>query len=209
MRFLVISIVVALGVGVGCGRSTTPPPAASGQPTSSTAPVTASGADPAPADSDEYVLSKEAAGKLGARAFRVRGLSGGGWTRTEDRDPILMQLSGPPGGPLQFQVRVYSDASAPIEKLFKDAVTPMAPLKVGPAEKVRIAGADHDAQSFRTGTSLATANWCAIKLPPSAGASKGLLVLAEVGTNETTEPKCEISLRHAPIKPLVESLAFE
>lgn len=118
-----------------------------------------------------------------------------------------MKLSGPPGGPLGFEVHAY--AEAPIEKLFRQAVPSSVsqPMTAGKPEKVRVAGEDRDAQAFRVGQSMATSNWCAIKVPSETRA--GLLLLAQVGTNEKIAPSCALSTGAAPIRPLIDSFALD
>jgi hypothetical protein len=206
---LALVLSASSAASAGCGKSTAPSPAPAPLPATDEAKA-AVAPSTGPSDDDGVRVSSEVAGKFGAPGFRSKGLKGQGWSRIEPRGNVFFELSGPPGGPLHFQVRAYSDApsGASIEKLFKETDRSQS-AKPGPAEKVRLAGAEREAQSFHTGAGHAAANWCVIKLPASEGASKGLLVLAEVGVNEGTPPKCEHSLRHDAIKPLVESFTLE
>lgn len=190
---------LAIGLTWSCAKSGAPNDGrsspASSAPTA-TAPAEAASAEP-----------RDAVG--GSPAFHVDGGAGHGWVRLGpgEAGAALMKLSGPPGGPLGFEVHSY--AEAPIEDLFRRAVPSAAsqPITAGSPEKVRVAGADRDAQAFRVGRSMATSNWCAIKVP--SGARAGLLLLAQVGTNEKTAPTCSLSTGAAPIRPLIDSFTVE
>lgn len=221
MRLAALALAASLSASA-CGKSgdpsPTPPRPSAGAPAptasaGAAAPTTtASAAAPVaperPADDDELVVSREIAARAGASGLRIAGLRGHGWSRSGPEGPVLCRLSGPPGGPLGFEVRAYSDGAATIEKQFTGAVS-HAPMRPGRAEKVRLAGAERDAQSFRTGEGFATTDWCAVRVPSAERAAKGLLVLAHVRGREGAEPTCERSLRHAAIAPLVASFELE
>ena len=83
------------------------------------------------------------------------------------------------------------------------------PLTVGKPEKVTLAGAEREAQSFMTGESLATTNWCVVKVQAAEGATTGLLVLLHIGGRNKAEPSCGAATGAAQLKPLVESFAIQ
>ncbi len=215
---------------LACSKSAEPPPTETREPRSTAvAPASAVGATPPPstasapvvaasatalaererpADDDVLVVPASAAGS--ARGFRISGLRGHGWSRSGSDGRVLVTLSGPPGGPLGFEVRASSAegaGSATLEKQFAEAVT-HRPSRAGRPEKVRLAGAEREAQAFRTGEGLATTSWCAVRVPGAPGRA-GLLVLASTGGRGDAEPTCEASLRHEAIAPLVASFALE
>jgi len=182
--------------------ATTPPAPPTATTSTASAPASAQPADP-PA------ISVPANG--GHPGFMFGGVSGHGWSRGTPEGSVLIRLGGPPGGPLGFEVRTYSDGvsdPATLAKLFADT-GPHGPITEGKPETVTVAGGARAAQAFRTGKSLATTNTCVIKLPSAPGARSGLLILAEVGTNEKTAPECSHSLEHGPIKPIIASFQLQ
>lgn len=135
--------------------------------------------------------------------FELRGLRGQGWT-VITLEGAFFAVSGPPGGPLGLQIRAYDEKSGDNAKLFESIVT-HKPLKVGKAEKVELAGEQREAQSFRTGASLASTAYCLIRLPAKPGAKNGLVFLADSGMNEKDEPSCKKALDAPALKPIVAS----
>jgi len=192
---------------------TAPPVAAAEAATNPSAPPAATpsaGSGPASAQpADPHAVSVPASN--GHPGFRFGGVSGHGWSRGTPEGSLLIRLGGPPGGPLGFEVRTYRDGvsdPATLAKLFADTGA-HGPIIEGKPETVTVAGGARAAQAFRTGQSLATTNTCVIKIPSAPGARDGLLILAEVGTNEKTAPECSHSLEHGPIKPIIESFQLQ
>ncbi|MBW2278529.1 MAG: hypothetical protein JRF63_13630 [Deltaproteobacteria bacterium] len=171
----------------------------------------------APSDADDFAITvdqAEAAG-LPAIGFKLSGLKGHGWTRfAADRNRYI-SLSGPPGGPLSFSVTPYSDTvSGPqtLKQLFTKAVEGhggLDPVVEGEPEQVSVGGSEREAQAFRTGRSLATSNWCVVRIPAEGIEGAGLLMTLRLGTKEDRDPTCGHSLKSRALKPLAESFELE
>jgi hypothetical protein len=169
----------------------------------------------APSDSDSFAITADQAKAVGLPpiGFELSGLKGHGWTRfAPDRNRYL-SLSGPPGGPLSFLVSPYSDDGSPtLEQLFRKAFadqSALEPFLAGEPEKVEIAGAEREAQAFRTNRSLATSNWCVVKIPAAKIENTGLLMTLRIGSKEDRTPSCALSLKSAALAPLARSFRLE
>jgi hypothetical protein len=191
-------------------------PADSAAPTTSAPPsAEPTAAAPAPTQEGSIAVSATEAEKLGLPAIGFRAsMKKGGWSITGPTKERYASASGPPGGPLIFRASPYEGANdkAPIDGLFRKAVSDFSgldPIEAGPVESVTLGGKKLDAQSFRTGSSLATTNWCVVKAPASAGSKTGVLFLFGVGSGEGKKPTCKASLEHEPIAEIVKTLAFE
>jgi hypothetical protein len=171
----------------------------------------------APSDSDDFAITADQAKAAGLPAigFKLSGLKGHGWTRFAADANRYISLSGPPGGPLSFSVRPYTDtASGPqtLEQLFNKAVEGrggLEPMVVGEPEKVSVGGKEREAQAFRTGRSLATSNWCVVRIPAENIDGAGLVMTLVLGTVEDREPTCDHSLKSRALKALAESFELE
>ena len=169
----------------------------------------------APSDADDFAITADEAKAAGLPAigFKLSGLSGHGWTRFAADQNRYISLSGPPGGPLSFSITPYSDtASGPqtLKQLFTEKVEGrggLEPVVDGKPEKVSVGGAEREAQAFRTGRSLATSNWCVVRIPAEGVEGAGLLMTLVLGTKEDREPTCAHSLKSRALKPLAESFA--
>jgi hypothetical protein len=171
----------------------------------------------APSNSDSFAITAAQASAVGLPAigFKLSGLKGRGWTRFAADRARYISLSGPPGGPLSFSITPYSDGETgppTMEQLFKGAVAGhggLDPIVKGKPEKVTVAGAEREAQAFRTGKSLATSNWCLVRIPSEKVEGAGLLMALTLGTKEDREPTCAHSLKSKALAPLIESFQFE
>jgi hypothetical protein len=171
----------------------------------------------APIDSDTFSITADQAREAGLPAigFKVSGLKGHGWTRFAPDRKRYISLSGPPGGPLSFSVTPYTDGAGDpltLEQLFRERIEGRGgidPFVTGEPEKVELAGAEREAQAFRTGKSLATSNWCVVKVPSAEIEGAGLLVILRIGSKEDRLPTCKLSLKAAALAPLAKSFALE
>ncbi len=192
-------------------------PVDSAAPTASAAPSAEPSAATPPAPQEGAIaVSAAEAQKLGLPAIGFRAsMKKGGWSITGPTKERYADASGPPGGPLIFRASPYNDGTLDqivIETLFKRALSDFSgldPIEKGPAETVTLGGKKLEAQSFRTGKSLGTTNWCVVKAPAGDGARQGVLFLFGVGSDEKKTPTCKASLEHEPIAEIVKSLVFE
>ncbi|NUO47896.1 MAG: hypothetical protein HOV80_03470 [Polyangiaceae bacterium] len=199
------------------------PTSAPAEPTGTAAPTTTDAASaaptaatPGPTQEGGIAVSADEAQKLGLPRLGFKAsMKRGGWSITGPNKVRYAQASGPPGGPLIFRADPYDDGKLDqiaLETLFKKALADFSgldPIEKGPAETVTLGGRKLDAQAFRTGKSLATTNWCAVKAPAGEGARQGILFLFAVGTGEGKKPTCKASLDHDPIAEIVSTLKFE
>jgi hypothetical protein len=137
----------------------------------------------------------------------------GGWSITGPTNEHYLSASGPPGGPLSVRVQPYDEAKSgkELDKLFRAALekwSGLDPIETGPKETVTLGEKKLEAQSFRTGQSLGTTNWCIIKAPGPASGS-GALFLFGTGSNEKTKPSCKQTLEHDAIAEIVTTLKFD
>ncbi|MBL9023083.1 MAG: hypothetical protein JNL21_12850 [Myxococcales bacterium] len=205
----------------GAGSSAPPASAsasASSSAASSSAAPSTSAAAPALAPLKDGVFSitkaEASALRLPAIGFRVTMKRGGLSVQGPSRAQYV-SASGPPGGPLAFIAKPYNDGvsdQAALEVLFRRALSDWSgfePIEAGPAETVTVGGKKLEAQSFRTGKSLATTNWCVVKVPAAKNARDGVLFLFGVGTGESAKPSCKPSLQHQALAEIVSTLVFE
>lgn len=187
-------------------------------PSTSASTASASAATPTPPPTfaqrnDGFAISAADAQKLGLPALGMSAkMTKGGWTIFAADASSYAGASGPPGGPLSFRARPYRDGKATLQALFEKALSDSSgldPIVVGGTATVTVGGRNLEAQSFRTGQSLATTNWCVIKAPTKDGAAEGALLLFGTGSNEQTKPNCEQTLKHEAIAEIIASLAFE
>lgn len=157
-----------------------------------------------PTNEDVFSLKRADAGAAGV-GFQVSGLANQSWTRIAS-PRTLLQLSGPPGGPLGFEVRGYGE-DAEVTDLAKTfaGFNERGPVTPGAEEKVELGGRAYEARAFGTGASLAATTWCLIRVPAKAGAKTGLLVLAHAGARHGAPPSCKDALQAPAIVPLVKS----
>jgi len=171
----------------------------------------------APSDSDDFAITADEAKAAGLPAigFKLSGLKGHGWTRFAADKNRYISLSGPPGGPLSFSVTPYTDpASGPqtLKELFAKKLEGrkgLEPMVDGKPEKLTVGGVEREAQAFRTGYSLATSNWCLVRIPAEGVEGAGLLMTLRLGTKEDREPTCAHSLKSRALKPLAESFTLD
>ncbi len=171
----------------------------------------------APSDADDFSITAEQAKAAGLPAigFKLSGLKGHGWTRfAADRNRYI-SLSAPPGAPLTFSIKPYSDTTSgpqTLKQLFTKAVgdhSGFDPVVEGELEKVSVGGKEREAQAFRTGRSLATSNWCMVRIPAESIERTGLLMTLRVGTKKDWAPTCGHSLKSRALKALFESFELE
>jgi hypothetical protein len=200
------------------GASSSAPPSSANASASSSAAPSASAAAPALAPLQDGVFSitkaEASALRLPAIGFRAT-MKKGGFTVSGPSNDQYVMASGPPGGPLSFLAKPYNDGvsdQAVIEVLFRKALSQWSgldPIEKGPSETVTLGGKKLEAQAFRTGKSLATTNWCVVKVPMTKDAREGVLFLFGTGAGESTKPSCKASLEHQALAEIVSTLAFE
>ena len=192
--------------------ASTTPPSSSAAP-SATAPAAPTST---PVEDGTFAITRAeaAALRLPAVGFRVT-MKQGGFTVSGASSEQYVRASGPPGGPLTFLAKPYNDGvsdQAALEVLFRKALSDWSgldPVEKGASETVTLGGKKLEAQAFRTGKSLATTNWCVVKVPAAKGARDGVLFLFGTGTGESTKPTCKASLEHQALAEIVSTLAFE
>ena len=99
-----------------------------------------------------------------------------------------------------------------MEQLFRkgfDDQGVLEPFVAGEPEKVEIAGAKREAQAFRTNRSLATSNWCVVKIPAEKIENTGLLMTLRIGSKEDRTPSCALSLEAKALAPLAKSFRLK
>lgn len=133
-----------------------------------------------------------------------------GWTKSGPTGDTLLQLSGPPGGPLGLSVtrtRALPDEAsfaAWIKAEFKRTMN--RDVDPGTPTRVALGGAQGMAYSFTSGESLARTAYC-IALYPVEQPSKGsIVVTADVGAGPKQPASCASVTADPSIAPVWTSL---
>jgi hypothetical protein len=137
-----------------------------------------------------------------------------GWTKsTPTEGDTLLQLSGPPGGPLSVTVNRGPDLpgdaelAAWIKAYIKKEMN--QDVEGGAPAKVALGGADARAYAFFTGGGMARTEWC-FALWPKTGAGKGsVIVSAGVSAGNKKAASCPSVTTSALIAPVWSSLKIE
>ncbi len=159
-----------------------------------------------PPDANSFSLGAKNAARTGSSpiGFRVDGLSGHGWSRSSTKNVYLV-LSGPPGGPLGFEVLGYEGAGKKSVRELYLARHPQHADAPSQDARMTVARLERPAVAFRTGSSHATTNVCVIQVAALTDAGKGLLVVTHTSSSERTAPDCELAQKNDAIRPLLES----
>jgi hypothetical protein len=187
--------------GTGSGEK---PPRSAEKPPTSAAPL---------ASPMSFSISAEEAKRTGLPPIGLRAALGpGGFTVFPPAGDILVQASGPPGGPLSFRAVALRGAlpSSPSDRLRAalSGTTGLEPIVEGATERVELARQTLDAQAFRTGVELAATDHCLVTVPLDAKRA-GLLLLFGVPASAKEAPSCSRVLPHAAFAELVKTLEID
>jgi len=233
-RFVTLAGVVLLATGVaaaGCDKAqapeatpqtkSAPPP---DEPETAVAPETEASGDTAASeaaseslakieyealegDDDVYAVKTADAGPAGV-GYTIKGLAKRGWSRSFGSEGALV-LSGPPGGPLGLSIRPFApdQASVPLHELFVAWMGEQPDVVVEP-NQISLAGAQRDAQAFRTGEGLATTAYCLVRVTSGQPDAGGWWVMFYTGGSQTQDPSCGSVTVHPALAPIVKSFAL-
>jgi hypothetical protein len=85
-----------------------------------------------------------------------------------------------------------------------------APLVVaGPWERILFDGCERAARACVVGRDEQATNWCVTSIPVPRVAGAELLVMMGVGARSAGSPRCQLSMAHPHIAPVVASFRFE
>ncbi len=133
-----------------------------------------------------------------------------GWSKSGPQGDLLLRLSGPPGGPLGFEVTrapALPDAAALAAWIKADFKKTMnRDVDVGPPGKVALGGADVMAYSFTSGESLARTAYCVALYPVGNPAAGSVVVIADVSAGPTQPASCAKVTADPSIAPVWTSL---
>ena len=148
-------------------------------------------------EGDDDAIKVDADEPYGAGiGYEISGLAGQGWTRHMGGEGQFM-LSGPPGGPLGFEIRGFPSGllEQDLEEVFEGFTGEPAAAK-SPEMTLTFAQGPRQARAFRTGESLATTGYCVIRIPSGKPSKGGLWAMFHVGVGEDETPNCNEILAH-------------
>lgn len=158
-------------------------------------------------DDDVHAVLTKDVGSAGA-GYRIEGLAEQGWSQMAGEGGAFA-LSGPPGGPLGFELRPYGpgDAEMPLDELFTAWTGAVADVSAEPIQ-ISLAGAKRDAQAFRSGESLATTASCMVRVPSGRADAGGWWLRFYTGGAQTQAPSCDMVTSHAALAPIAKSFGL-
>lgn len=122
-------------------------------------------------------------------------------TRRFPEKDVYLALSGPPGGPLSFQLLPCRAQNAAELRPFLEKRMSSYKPQFGPASEIELAGAARASLGLITGESLARTRWCAVLLH-----DRGCLALFGVSAGQDPPDNGHSVLKHKNLAPLVRTL---
>lgn len=130
-------------------------------------------------------------------------------------DGVYLTLSGPPGGPLLFQVFAYRsnghDAAALDAQIKARFNQPhQQPLQLDEQGTLKLSGSDRAIRTFITGSMpMIRTRWCAALIPAPSGHAEGLFVVFGDAAPAVKTAECAAIVAHPHLAPLVRSFAVD
>ncbi|MEW6277121.1 MAG: hypothetical protein AB1758_00760 [Candidatus Eremiobacterota bacterium] len=123
-------------------------------------------------------------------------------------DPsCYLRMSGPPGGPLVFEVLPASgDLDATLKARFSQAG--YSPVETGPASSVKFAGQPRKTRGLVTGQSHARTRWCCIWLEPRGDRPAAVVLLGVAAGSGEADSGTDL-VAHRFLAPLVASFELD